>query len=563
MLNWLRRQKRRVYIIMVFAMAAWGIGYSASYLIPRKPIGVILGEKVYQEEYNDALSRWHRVLLRESNLPIGTIVWEQMVMARQAEKMGIAVTNEEIMERLQGMAFFMMSHKGGLPPQQQIVQTLCQTYGVNEDQLVRTFREALLIEKMSTLLASAIKLTDEEAWQRYARENEEVKVGYLAIKAANLMDYMQVSPDEVVSFYNTYKDSFPDPAHGKTGYKEPEKVQIEYVMARYRDAEKQVAVSEEEIKSYYEENKEKRYKIQKPREEKPQEEGKEQPPAYKSLEEVKGEIKDYICREKAKELVDKLISQVDEKIYERLGKTERLDLSNIAKELGLFYKETDYFGKEEAEKVIREAEDLTKLAFERELFDPSPPQDAPAGKYIFQVVSKKEATPPPLEEIKDKVEKDLREQKALQKAKELAEAATERIREKSQEEGLKFLGEESKKSRGEYKGLMYEKGETEFFARPEVVEGRSYRYLKSLDADVPQLASRAFSLKENEVAAVAEESGKKASYIIWLKDRKEADRNKFNESKDKLLRRYLVEKQQAILKEWTESLKEKGKLARG
>ncbi|MEK7821655.1 MAG: SurA N-terminal domain-containing protein [Planctomycetota bacterium] len=570
MLGWLRMQKKRVFIIMVFAMATWGIGYSASFLIPRKPIGLILGEKVYQEEYGDAMNRWHRIFLREGNLPIGKIVWEQMVMSRQAEKMGIAVSDEEIMERLQSMAFLTMSHRGGLPPQSQLMQALCQTYSVNEDQLWRTFREALLVEKMSTLIASGIKITNEEAWQRYARENEEVKVQYLALRAGDLVDHVQVSPEEIGSFYNAHKDSPPDPAQGNPGYKETEKVKIEYIMARYRDLEDLVSVSEEEVKSYYEDNKERRYKAQKP--EKAQEEGKEQPPAYKSLEEVRGEIKDSFKREKSKELVNKLISKADEEIYESLGKAERLDFPTIAQKLGLFYKETDYFGREESEKVIREAEDLAKQAFEREAFDPSPPQDAPVGKYIFQVVSRKEATPPPLEEIKEKVEKDLREEKALQRAKELADAAADRIRNKSLEEGLKFLEEEGKKLRGENRGLIYQKGETEFFARPEAVEGRAYRYLKSLDADVPHLVQRAFSLKETasapggpptkEVAVVAEEAGKKACYIIWLAGRKEAEKSKFDENKEKLLRRYLTEKQQTFLKEWVDALREKGKLTK-
>jgi hypothetical protein len=573
MLDWLRRQKKRVYIIMVFAMAAWGIGYSATYLIPRKPVGLILGEKVSQEEYGDALNRWHRVFLREGNLPIGKIVWEQMVLSRQAEKMGIAVTNDEIMERLQGMAFLTMSHRGGLPPQSQLIQTLCQTYSVNEDQLWRTFREAILIEKMSLLLTNGVKVTEEEAWQRYARESEEVKVEYIALRADDLLDPIRVTPEEVASFYNTHKDSFPDPARGNPGYKESEKVKIEYIMARNRDLEKQVTVSEEEIKSHYEGNKERLYKVQKPKEEKPSEgsppqtgdktETKEQPPTYKPLEEVRGEINDTLQREKTKELVDKLISQADEKIYESLGKAEQINLSPLAQELGLFYKETDYFSREEAGKVIKEAEDLAKLVFEREPFDPSPPQEALAGKYIFQVVARKEATAPALEEIKEKVENDLKEEKALQKAKEVATAVADRIREKSVEEGVKLLEEEGKRLRGEYKGSIYKKGETEFFARPEVVEGKSYRYLKSLDADVPNLASRAFGLKGQEVAVVVEEAGKKACYIIRLKERKEAERGKFDEEKEKLLRRYLAEKQQTFLKEWVETLKEKGKLAKG
>ncbi|HHT9117190.1 MAG TPA: peptidyl-prolyl cis-trans isomerase [Candidatus Hypogeohydataceae bacterium YC38] len=552
MFDWLRRRKKRVYIIMVFAMAAWGIGYSASYLIPQKPAGIIMGKKVSQEEFNDAMTRWHRVFFRQGDLPLNKLVWEQMTLAREAARMGIVVTNDEILERIQSMAIAMLGRTANLPPEQ-MIPALCQSYTVTEDQLLRTFGEALLIEKMNILLAGSVKVTAEEAWDRYAIDNEEVKIEYLALKAKDLAPYVEATEEEITSFYNTHKDRFPDPARGTPGYREPQKVKIEYIMARYRDVEPKASVTEEEVKGYYEENKDRRYKI----EEKKEAEALK----YKPFQEVKEEIKETLTRNKAKEMVTQLIGEADGKIYESLGKTERMGLSSLADSLGLFYNETGYFTQEEAKNIIKDAEEMVySMFFQREEYDPSPPLDAPAGKFIFQVTSRKEPQAPPLEEVKKKVEEELREEKALLKAKEIAQLALERIKQSSFEEGKRLLEEESKKIKAE--GSILQKGETEFFARPQLLEGRPYRYINALEADVPNLATEAFKLKDSEVALVAEKAGKKACYILRLASKKEADKKNFQDNKEKLIRRYLAEKQQDFLAHWSQRLKEMAELHR-
>jgi len=37
--SWFRRHQKTVYIVMIFAMFVWGIGYSIMEMIPKKPIG--------------------------------------------------------------------------------------------------------------------------------------------------------------------------------------------------------------------------------------------------------------------------------------------------------------------------------------------------------------------------------------------------------------------------------------------------------------------------------------------------------------------------------------------
>ena len=560
-LNWMRTHKKKMYIVMVFAMAAWGIGFSASYLIPKKPIGTIMGQKVSVEEFNDAMMRWRRVFLKQENLPLGKLVWEQLTLVKQADSMGIAVSNDEVIDRIKTMGATVLGSSG--VPTGQIIKFLCQNYRVTEAQLLMTYREALLIEKMHVLLSGNVKMTKGEAWEIYARDNEEAKIEFVTLGARDLAKNISVTDEEITAFHNEHKNNFPNPSEGIIGYKEPEKTKIEYLMARYRDVKKNVTVTEDEIQAYYDENKEVKYKKE---EEKPESNGdkgdkkaedkKPQPPQYKPFVEVQADIRKLLEREKSKELVNELISTADETIYERLGRTEQINFADIGGSIGIFHKESDYFTGEEARDVIRDADkSVYSRFFEREKYDPSAPLDAPAGKFIFQVISVKEPSAPPLEAIREKVTQDVKEEKALARARELAERFVEKANKTSFEEGLELLNKEGG-------SVLFSKRKTEFFTRPEIKDGRPHRYINELEANVPHVATSAFKLRPGELGIVTEETGNKAIYIIRLTEKKGADKKKFDEDRANLARKYLMEKQKRFVIHWSDGIKKKARLTK-
>ncbi|MHC4277787.1 MAG: peptidyl-prolyl isomerase family protein [Planctomycetota bacterium] len=556
-LGWMRTHKKKMYIVMVFAMAAWGIGFSASYLIPKKPVGTIMGQKVSVEEFNDAMMRWHRIFLKQENLPLGKLVWEQLTLVKQAESMGIAVSNDEVIDRIKTLGATVLGNSD--VPTGQIIKLLCQSYMVTEAQLLMTYREALLIEKMHVLLSGNVKMTKGEAWEIYARDNEEAKIEFVTLRARDLAKNISVTDEEITAFYNEHKNNFSNPSEGIIGYKEPEKTKIEYLMARYRDVKKNVTVTEDEIQAYYDENKEVKYK----KEEKPENDGdkkaedkKPQPPQYKPFEEVQADIRKLLEREKSKELVNQLISTADETIYERLGRTEQISFSDIGGSIGMFHKESDYFTREESKDVIRDADkSVYSRFFEREKYDPSPPLDAPAGKLIFQVISVKEPSAPPLEAIREKVTQDVKEEKALAKARELAERFVEKVNKTSFEEGLELLNKEGG-------SVLLSKRETGFFTRPEIKDGKLHRYINELEADVPHVATNAFKLSPGKLGIVTEETGDKTVYTIRLTEKKAADKKKFDEDRENLARKYLMEKQKRFVSHWSDSIKKKARLTK-
>ncbi|HDY66779.1 MAG TPA: hypothetical protein ENH85_03190, partial [Candidatus Scalindua sp.] len=100
--NWFRKNQRKLLgVLVVFLMVIWGIGPAVDYIVPKPPVGEILGEKISQEEFSDTVVRWARVFFRDSKEPVAEQVWKQLALVHQAERMGILVTDEELVQEIQ------------------------------------------------------------------------------------------------------------------------------------------------------------------------------------------------------------------------------------------------------------------------------------------------------------------------------------------------------------------------------------------------------------------------------------------------------------------------------
>ena len=258
--SWFRRHQKTVYIVMIFAMFVWGISYSAMEMIPKKPIGKVFGRKITQNEFADMLGRWQRLFFSQAKDSIVSLVWKQILFVEEAKRMGIVVTAQEVESALQGLAFQIFGGQVNMP-RPGLMQFLCNNFRLNTEQIDRTIREALLVEKLESMLRMSTKMTTEEIWQRYSLENEQVKFKVLSLKAKDFLDSANVTEDEIRAYYEKYKNDEYNEAAGKLGYKLPESVKLECLIAKFDDMEKLVSVKEEEMEKYYDDNKETQFKI--------------------------------------------------------------------------------------------------------------------------------------------------------------------------------------------------------------------------------------------------------------------------------------------------------------
>ncbi|NUO08475.1 MAG: SurA N-terminal domain-containing protein [Candidatus Brocadia sp.] len=565
--SWFRRHQKTVYIVMIFAMFVWGISYSAMEMIPKKPIGKIFGRKITQNEFADMLGRWQRLFFSQSKESIVSLVWKQLLFVEKAKKMGILVTTQEIDEGLQRLAFQIFGENENIN-RPMLIQFLCNTFKLNQEQIVRTLREALLVEKLESLIRTSVKMTTDEAWLRYCLENEQVKLKVLTLKAKDFLDSVSVTEDEIRAYYEKYKNDEYDAGAEKPGYKLPERVKLECLVAKYDDMEKQISVTAEDMKKYYEDNKETQFKVtaeQKPADVtedkgvtkdesatgnqslKNEAEGSA---AYKPFAEVKGEIQKTLARQKAMEKVAEIMNKLDEEIFETMDKAERPSFKDLANKYKVMYEvptgkksHSEFLTETDLLEVFPGSDQIVQVAFDREKNEASIPFNFIEGKVIFQVIDKKPSASAPLEEIRNVVVNDLKMEKCLLKAKEIAEKYAGTTRRMSFKDIVKATRTETGK-----KDISV--CETDYITRPMKLFNKDSRYIEALKEDRPNVAKKAFGLKSGQLGIALETAGEKACYIIGLVDRKSADKTAFEKNEENITKRYLYEKQEAFMADW-------------
>ncbi|HHT9112611.1 MAG: SurA N-terminal domain-containing protein [Planctomycetes bacterium] len=578
--SWFRRHQKTVYIVMIFAMFVWGISYSAMEMIPKKPIGKIFGRKVTQNEFADMLGRWQRLFFSQAKDSIVSLVWKQLLFVEEAKRMGIVVTAQEVESALQGLAFQIFGGEVNMP-RSGLLQFLCNNFRLNTEQIDRTIREALLVEKLEALLRSSTKMTTEEIWQRYSLENEQVKFKVLSLKAKDFLDSANVTEDEIRVYYEKYKNDEYKETAGNPGYKLPESVKLECLIAKFDDMEKLVSVKEEEMKKYYEDAKETQFKITsvepKPEESKEnkaaakdasttdkknsKKEGKEttndsKPQEKKSslihkpFAEVKEEIRKTLARQMAMEKAAEIMNKLDEEIYETMDKAERPSFKDLATKYNVTYEipkgkksKNEFLTENDLTEVLPGSDQIVQVAFERDKYEPSVPFDFVEGKVVFQVVDKRPSAPAPFEEVRNSVINDLKLEKGFLKAKELAEKYAGTTKSSPFDDIVKSI-----KAECQQKDISV--CETGYISRPVKLFNKESRYIDALKEDRPGVAKKAFELKPGLLGVAAETSGEKACYIIALLDKKAADKSAFERDRENVTKRYLYEKQETFLADW-------------
>jgi hypothetical protein len=538
-----RNQRKFLGILVVFLMAIWGIGPAAEYIIPKPAVGNILGRKITQEQFSRTATRWARIFFRDAKEPVANLVWKQMALFSQAEQMGIIITTDELAQEIRN--FFPIDPRI-FEDKEGFRRMLGSVFHLTELQFEQTIKEYLLARKLQYLIRNSVKITEDEAIRRFVKENEQVKIKYAALKARDFINQVEIEEDEIKSFYDKYSDSFPNKNEGVWGYKEPEKVKLEYIIAKNDSVEKQIEITEEKIKEYYEDKKALMFR----KEGAASPENKDSDGAvvseFKPLGEVRGQIKNNILLKERESMVNKLIADADNEIYEKIDKEEFISFSKLAEKYNLSYvvptnrnNGTNYFTKEELKEVIIDLSQFPKQVFERDINDPSPPISSTEGKLIFRVLERNEPRVPPYEEIRDKVAEGLRYKKAFEKAEKFAEKCLERINQTSFEEGIKSIEGEA----GRLATI-----ETKYVNRPGIISKDDDTEI--LGQDRAKIVDAAFGLKVGGTAVASEEKGEKTCYVVMLVEKRKVDPKKFEEDKDSIMQQYLMEKQLSFLSEW-------------
>jgi hypothetical protein len=488
--------------------------------------------------------------------------WESLILAHEAESYGINVSDEDIRTALMGR---FASAQGGLD--MDVYGAFLAEIQTPRPQFEKGLRTFIAANKMLAVVRDSMLMTEDEAWLWYARDKQWAKAAYIQLRGEDFAPFVSLNPEEIQRFYQTYADRDPDMDPNGVGYLQPERVKIEYVMLPFAGILDTVEVTDEEVGKYYEEHKEE-YKL-----------GKastapaDAPDEYTPLETVAADIKGKLRLDKAKTVAAVRMKEVNEEIWKRLDvpfgseEVRNVELAEIATQFGLECKTTDFFTADQAGQVIPGGEVLARLAFGRGTggtYRPSAPLNGNDGMFIFQIVESHPAQAAPYEDVKLQVAKDYQMEQGLNLAMEIAAKAAEAPTLDAATEIIKTEAAALIEEKGDTEAKpqdFYVRGESDYFSRPSEIWGQRYARFTGLPGNFNYVnfADRAFALKEGETAMAVEPEGSRAAFVLRRIGTRPADRAEFEKNKDNIIRQISQQKAEAHLLTWFEDVRRRAR----
>lgn len=245
------------FLVVVLAALIWLIfadwgGYSRSGAVNRSDMAAMVGgetitcgelQDAYRElesQYREAFGeQFNEELARQFNLKrqAGGRLVNQRIMLREARRIGLQVTDEEVRKQILEFPVFQRDGRFvGEDQYRQILHRIRTTPAVFESQQ----RDSLLLRKLESTLAASVYVTEAEVEETYRAGVERAKIRYVELPASELAD-VEVATSELQAYLEAHAADF----------EVPERRVVDYLLVDTNKLRQGVEIAEEAMRAYY------------------------------------------------------------------------------------------------------------------------------------------------------------------------------------------------------------------------------------------------------------------------------------------------------------------------
>lgn len=363
-------------------------------------VAKVNGEEIGLEVFQQALQR-QQVQIREmfgGSLPEGLVDGEEIkrsvldrlisskLMMQYASDNNYNVSDSAVAEMISQISVFQQD--GKFSPEK--YEMVLKQQRINRSAFEQQIRDEAVLKQFPAAVSLTEGVTSTENNQWFRLKNERRSIDVVKFSQTSYLEGIAVSEDEIKSYYDAHDSS----------YMAPEQVKVSYLMLDEAELAKSVAVSEEELSKFYEEDI-----------------ARYQTPESLDLQRIILAFAEDARPESKESLKSEAYS-----LYERISKGE--DFSQLAKTYSAdkltAAKGGELLGVRRGD-FAKSFEDVVFSLSEGEL---SQPFETAAGYEIVKLIGKHMPEPLPFSEIRDRVEADFRQQEAerlfIEKSEQLA-----------------------------------------------------------------------------------------------------------------------------------------------
>jgi peptidyl-prolyl cis-trans isomerase D len=312
---------------------------------------------------------------------------QHLLLLRKAKELGIRVTDDEVVRQVQALPIMLNEQKQFDRNNYDHYMILLNNLDISATLFEEVIREEIILGHLRSLISSAAEITPAELQLSYNMLQEQTKIDYVELNAADHKDTSTVTDEDARSYYGLNQEKFRTPAM----------VKVRYAYFTISDARKSVTLADDDISEYYERNKSKYV------------DASGQP---KPLTDVKDELKQDLLDLRAERLAGDRATELTVKLVPQPG-APTPDFTKIAADAGLTTKETDFFDLRSPVSGVGTNQQFNQAAF---ALGPDLPFSDPVhgkdGYYVLAYVASKPSEIPAFEEVKDRVIDRIHRQRA-------------------------------------------------------------------------------------------------------------------------------------------------------
>jgi peptidyl-prolyl cis-trans isomerase D len=163
----------------------------------------------------------------------------QQILTEQAHKMGVAVSDQEVMKAFQGIPW--LYPDGNFVGADRAAEMIAQQTGKTLTQFENMMRASLLEEKVRSIVTDGVQVTPAEVLAQFRHRNAKAKIDYVLLDPSQFIKDVKVTPEALQAYFKQ------TPAK----YKLTEQRQVRYVVIDPDQVRAQLKVTDAQAHEYY------------------------------------------------------------------------------------------------------------------------------------------------------------------------------------------------------------------------------------------------------------------------------------------------------------------------
>lgn len=193
-------------------------------------------EQFYRQQYGDRMTP---ELLRALDIPSSTLsqLVDGAVLRQEALRLGLRVPDEALRLEIREIPAF--QREGQFSPA--AYRAVLERQGIGAPRFEGELREQLLVEQLVDLIRRGVHVTEEEVFERFRRDNDELTLEYVKLPAADFESEVTVEEAALKEWFDQRAEA----------YREPERIRVRYLEYQPQVFADKSSVTTEQVEEYY------------------------------------------------------------------------------------------------------------------------------------------------------------------------------------------------------------------------------------------------------------------------------------------------------------------------